>query len=230
MNADVPPVNSSDGVDGRLAALERENQRLRSRLEPLLGPDDPSFNPRAFHRALTRYLLLVTLPVALLLPLASVLGVRYTTAFPRIPVGPTVLVDVGGLQSGTPGLGRGIVAFGGLSIGVIAFGGCAIGVLAVGGGALGVLAVGGGAVGLIAVGGGAAGYVALGGGAYGKYALGSQGAGRFVFSLKRRDKEAVEFFCRYLPGLKKCLTGPMPVVPVEANNASRAFNDPQRRS
>jgi len=210
------PSPDVDALRQRVSELERQNLRLRQRTEQVFGADDPDFDPRTFQRVLSRYMMMLSLPMGVLFPLLAVAVVFGTGVLrQRIPVGPTVLFDFAGMQSGMPGLGLGIIAFGGAALGVIAVGGFAVGLIAIGGGAIGVVAIGGGAVGLIAFGGGAVGWIAVGGGAAGRYALGGQGAGKYVFSLKRRDKEAVAFFCRYLPALKKAITGPMPVVPVD---------------
>ncbi|MGB7161469.1 MAG: hypothetical protein WBD40_25645, partial [Tepidisphaeraceae bacterium] len=63
------------------------------------------------------------------------------------------------------------------------------------------------AVGFIAVGGGATGYYAMGQKAYGKYRLG----------LNRQDQEAIDFFVRYVPGLRRAVTNPMPVILLDQN-------------
>lgn len=102
-----------------------------------------------------------------------------------------------------PGITAGIIAIGGAAVGVIAVGGFAVGVIAVGGSAVGLIAFGGGAIGVIAVGGGAVGYYSLGAGAVGRYVLAYAGLGRYLFTLNRRDREAVELFCRWLPRLGK---------------------------
>jgi|GEM_PF-429518 len=95
------------------------------------------------------------------------------------------------------GLARGVIAIGGLAIGVIALGGCALSLLlAVGGFAVGALAFGGAAIGGIAVGGCAIGFVAAGQVAIGYYAYGDVAIG--VHTMK-----AVEFFGRFIPGLKQ---------------------------
>ncbi len=101
-----------------------------------------------------------------------------------------------------PRITAGIIAIGGAAFGVIAVGGGAIGVIAIGGGAVGVIAFGGGAIGLIAAGGGAVGYFALGAGGIGRYVLAYGGLGQYLFTLKRRDPEAVDLFCRFLQRLR----------------------------
>ncbi len=51
--------------------------------------------------------------------------------------------------------------------------------------------------------GGAAGYIALGAGGIGRYVLAFGGQGRYLFTQDRRDREAVELFCRWLPRLRE---------------------------
>lgn len=201
------------GLRGQLAWLQEENARLRRRLSEFGLVDSPSFNPIAFQRGMRYYSSMILAPMLLLtlLPMILLTGV---VSIPRLMIGPVPLIDPGG-YFGIPGIGLGIVAFGGLSIGVIAIGGMACGVVAIGGGTVGLVAIGGGAIGLIAVGGGAAGYIAMGGGALGKFVLAGQGAGPFVFSLKRQDARAVEFWTHWLPRMREALTNPMPVIPVD---------------
>jgi hypothetical protein len=74
--------------------------------------------------------------------------------------------------------------------------------------------VGGGSVGVIAVGGGAVGYIALGGGACGYLAMAQRAAGKYVLAFNRQDPEAVEFFKRWVPGVGRAVTNPMPVIPM----------------
>jgi hypothetical protein len=106
----------------------------------------------------------------------------------------------------------GVICFGPLAVGVISVGGIGvisfggIGIVSFGGVALGGIALGGGACGLIAVGGAALGYVAVGGGARGVYVLAGAGKGRYVFDRRRQDPKAVEFFCKYVPRLRKAFT------------------------
>ncbi|MEE8171024.1 MAG: hypothetical protein V3T70_10795, partial [Phycisphaerae bacterium] len=120
-----------------------------------------------------------------------------------------------GPGNGPFGVALGLFAAGGMAVGGLAFGGGAIGVIAVGGGALGLVAFGGGAVGLLALGGGAFGVIAIGGGAAGWYVLAGDGWGKYVLSRRRQDPEAVAFFTRYVPRLKRAFKGPMPVIPVD---------------
>lgn len=209
-----------DALRRKIDVLESENARLKRRVESLFGPDNPNFDPQAFMKAMRRYMGMSWIPFALAMPLL-VLATSGKIAVPRIPVGPTVLIDPGGVYSGHPGVGVGIIAGGGLAFGVIAVGGLAIGVLAIGGGAVGVFAFGGGAMGLVALGGGAFGLIAMGGGGCGRYVLAGNGAGTFVFSLKRQDRAAIEFFTRYLPRFRNAITNPMPVIPVQSFDEMR---------
>jgi hypothetical protein len=202
----------------RLELLEADNQRLREKLEPVLGPDNPCFDPRLFQRLLQRYLMVLMIPVyilpalTVLLPLAS----KSKLGLPRMDILGVRLLDFGGAGTRHPGIGIGIVALGGVSVGVIGIGGVGTGIFAFGGGAVGVVAMGGGSLGLIAIGGGSVGLIAVGGGACGRYALGQRGAGKYVLALNRQDDEAIEFFCRYMPRLRNAVTRPMPVIPPAA--------------
>jgi len=107
------------------------------------------------------------------------------------------IIAIGDIATGVlaiGGLARGGIAVGGLAIGVIALGGCALSVLlAIGGFAIGGIALGGGAVGIVACGGLAIGYYACGGGAFGVHAI----------NATFQSPEAVEFFGRFIPALKK---------------------------
>jgi hypothetical protein len=133
---------------------------------------------------------------------------------PNMFFGPVPLFDIAGSGSGVPGMGLGIIALGGASLGVVAIGGFAVGIIAIGGGAVGLIAFGGGSVGLIAIGGGAVGYIAIGGSSVAKYALGQRGYGQYVLALNRQDPEAIEFFVRYFPFLRRAVTTAMPVIPL----------------
>jgi hypothetical protein len=197
----------------RIEQLERDNERLRERIDPNLGPDNPNFHPREFLAALRRAVALVTVPPWVLFG-AAVL-VALVLHMPRWRIGPIPVLDIGGMTSGMYGQGFGIISCGGVAFGGIVFGGAAIGLIAVGGAAVGVVAIGGGAVGVIAVGGGAFGYIALGGNAVGYYAMGQKAAGKYALGLNRQDQEAVDFFVRYVPGLRRAVTNPMPVIPLE---------------
>jgi hypothetical protein len=210
-----PKQDELEALRLRVELLERDNQRLREKLDPFLGPDNPCFDPRVFARALQRYIVMAMIPLwvlGLLLPLAMLPNMPFRSMFSGVRVGPLPLLDLAGSGSGIPGIGLGIIAFGGFSFGAVAVGGGAIGLIALGGGAAGVIAVGGGSVGLIALGGGAVGYIALGGSACGYYALGQRAYGKFAFGMNRQDPEAVEFFVRYLPRLRNAVTAPMPVI------------------
>jgi hypothetical protein len=198
----------------RVERLERENQRLRERLEPVLGPDNPCVDREAFSRAIMQLRVCFSLPFCLffLLPLARYSAVL--SPITSIQIGPVRLLDIGGIGTWHPGFGLGVVAIGGVTVGLVAVGGLAVGVLAVGGGSIGLVACGGGSIGLIAVGGGACGYIAIGGGAWGYYALGQKARGRYVLSLTRQDQEAIDLFVRWVPGLRSAVTQPMPVIPL----------------
>jgi hypothetical protein len=198
----------------RVDLLERDNQRLREKMEPVLGPDNPNFDPRKFMKALQRVILITTLPIYLV-PLLVIPATMMKISPPALPrIGPLPLVDFAGIGTRHPGLGFGILAFGGAAFGLVAVGGFGVGVIALGGGAIGVVAIGGGSVGLIAIGGGAVGYVAVGGGACGVYAIGQKAYGKHVLAMNRQDPEAIEFFKRWIPGLRDAVTSPMPVIPV----------------
>jgi len=116
---------------------------------------------------------------------------------------PLVAIGVAPVGMFTVGpLAVGLISFGG--VGVISFAG--VGLVSFGGAGVGVLAMGGAVCGLIAVGGAAVGYVAAGGAALGVYVLAGSGKGRYVFDRRRQDPEAVVFFCKYVPRLKRAFT------------------------
>src|SRR5689334_10971175 len=159
----------------RVEALERENDRLRQQLEPLVGPFppyNPNFHPVEFMRALRRTMLLLMLPVQLLAPVIVLGAVFAHKVIGPMHVGPLPVVDFGGAGTRHPGIGMGIVAVGGVAFGVVSVGGLGTGAIAFGGGSIGLVAIGGGSVGVFAFGGGAVGFIAVGGGAVGYYALG----------------------------------------------------------
>jgi hypothetical protein len=218
MSSDQGPSAEITELRQRLDLLERQNQRLRERIEPLAGPDNPCFDQRRFLRILNRTMAMLMAPVWLatfaLLPLGTILH----RVLPPITIGGLPLVDVAGIGTRHPGLGIGVLGVGGIGIGLIGIGGLGVGVIAAGGGAIGVIALGGGSIGLIAFGGGAIGLIAVGGGACGKYVFAQRGWGKFVFAINRQDDEAVEFFCRYLPSLRSAVTQPMPVIFVPKND------------
>ena len=197
----------------RMDQLERENQRLQEKLEPMFGPDNPCFDARRFMRVMQRTMLILMLPMvvpAALLP--AMVSLR--AYLPHWYLGPVPVIDVAGSGSGIPGVGLGIIAVGGASAGVIACGGMAIGIVAIGGGACGIIAMGGGAFGFIALGGGACGYIAIGGVAIGRYALGQRAYGKSCLGLNRQDPQAIEFFVPLVPGLRAAVTTAMPVLPI----------------
>src|SRR5438552_18122489 len=57
----------------RLDLLERENQRLRERIEPFAGPDNPCFDPGKFQHAFQRIMLRFMLPTFILPTLVPLL-------------------------------------------------------------------------------------------------------------------------------------------------------------
>jgi hypothetical protein len=109
-------------------------------------------------------------------------------------------------ETGKPVVAKGVVAIGRLAAGVVAIGQASLGIIAIGQLALGILfgfgqgATGVAAVGQIAVGmtfgAGqvAAGLTAIGQVGVGRYVLGQIGFGDYVWSTKRADPEAVEYF------------------------------------
>ena len=106
---------------------------------------------------------------------------------------------------GVLGIGRfatGIIAIGHVSFGLVAIGQLGLGLLlGLGQGATGLFAIGQLAGGfLFGLGQFATGEVAIGQLAYGKYVLAQMGYGDFVWSLKRRDPAAVEYFKSFLRG------------------------------
>jgi hypothetical protein len=105
---------------------------------------------------------------------------------------------------------RGVIAIGRLAVGIIALGQAAVGPIAIGQLALGLLlglgqaATGFGAVGQAVLGAGyglgqlAVGHVVVAQLGYGEYVLAQAGAGTHVWSVTRRDPQALAFF-RSLP-------------------------------
>ncbi|MGE5611127.1 MAG: hypothetical protein ACM359_17890 [Bacillota bacterium] len=219
-----------DSLIQRIEDLERDNERLRRKVEPILGPDVPWMDTPAFLRAIRQTVLVCMVPVYVALPVILLGGLVLSRVAPNVRIGPVPLMDYGGQGSRHPGLGIGVIAFGGGAVGgiaagggalgVIAVGGMAVGLIAFGGGAIGAIAVGGGSVGLIAIGGGAVGYIAIGDSAVGWYALGRSARGRYALGLNRQDLEAVAFFRQLVPGLRKAVTMPMPVVPLDKSRRS----------
>ena len=199
-----------DALLHRVELLEQENARLRQKLEPLLGPDNPNFQPHVFMKVLQRTILLAMIPVWLGVAAMLVIGTRPGIKMTRVADIP--LFSFGNNGGKATGIGAGIISFGGLSVGAISFGGFSVGLLAFGGCAVGLVAVGGGAFGVIAIGGGAVGVVAVGGGATGYFALGQKAHGRYALGMNRQDQEAIDFFRPYIPGLRRALTNPMPVI------------------
>ena len=207
------PTNpsDSDAILRRLEQLERDNARLREKIEPVLGPDNPNFKPQVFLKVLNRTVLVAMIP--LWLGLGSMFFVNYVTpAIKTATVGGIPLFSFAGQGGKVRGIGIGLISYGGVAVGAVALGGVGVGLLAFGGCAFGVVAVGGGAFGLIAVGGGAFGIVAVGGGATGYFALGQKARGKYALGLNRQDQEAIDFFVKYVPGLRRAVTNPMPVI------------------
>ncbi len=51
-----------------------------------------------------------------------------------------------------------------------------------------------------------------GGGATGYFAMGQKAHGKYALGLNRQGQEAIDFFRRYVPGLRNAMTNPMPVI------------------
>jgi hypothetical protein len=215
------PESQHDDLARRLDMLERENDRLRRQVEHLVGPDNPCFDRSAFQRAMRFYMMVLLLPLYLLF-VPAVLAGTMPQLFSKMPmIGSVPILSFAGLGSHHPGIGLGLLAFGGLGVGVVGVGGMGVGIIALGGGAVGLLALGGGSLGVIAIGGGAVGYIAIGGGAVGRYVLAAQsGHGKAVFSARRQDPEAVAFFVRWMPRLKAAVTTPLPVILLDGEEKS----------
>jgi hypothetical protein len=103
------------------------------------------------------------------------------------------------IARGVIGVGRlatGIVAIGQASFGLVAIGQAALGLLlGLGQGSTGLLAIGQIALGLyFGLGQFATGWIAIGMFAYGKYVLAMEGYGDYIWSMKRKDPQAIEFF------------------------------------
>jgi hypothetical protein len=199
----------------QVEGLTREVDLLRGQLSPESANVSPTFNPMAFQREFQYYMRWMGLIMPFFFLIAFTPLLMRATGWRPNRLGPLMLFDFAGMYGGgMPGIGLAWISFGGLSAGLIAVGGMAFGGIAIGGGAVGILAIGGSAVGIFAWGGCAVGIVAVGGGAVGYYALASKAVGKYVFSLRRQDEPAVEFFTRYLPRLRKAITRPLPVVPI----------------
>ena len=142
-------------------------------------------------------------------------GVRYRSkmtlwGLPLVSIATGPDLEAGELR----GHAKGIIAIGDIATGFLAIGGCAIGGIALGGFALGGVsfggcalalfgAMGGLAVGAVAIGGMAVGGIAAGGMAMGYYACGGHAIGIHVVGPMFQSPEAIEFFGRFIPGLKK---------------------------
>jgi hypothetical protein len=199
----------------RLDLLEEENQRLKEKLEPMFGPDNPAFNPVKFQRALAKPVGLGVVAIYLIGGMIAAGAVMAKKTLTPTYVLGLPLIDLAGAGTRHPGVGIGVIGVGGAGIGIVGIGGLGVGIIGMGGGAIGLIAVGGGSLGLIAFGGGACGIVAVGGGACGYYALGQRARGKYILALNRQDDEAIELFCRWFPGLRDAVTRPMPVIPMQ---------------
>jgi len=101
-------------------------------------------------------------------------------------------------------LAMGVLAFGQASLGVIALGQAGIGILALAQAGLGIFAIGQLAVALrFALGQLAIGYIAVGQFGYGHYVLAQIGFGGYVWSPKRADPVAVEYFRLFFQEVKE---------------------------
>ena len=103
------------------------------------------------------------------------------------------------VAKGIIGIGRlatGIIAIGQVSFGLIAIGQLGLGLLlGLGQGTTGLYAIGQLALGFyFGLGQFATGWIAIGMFAYGKYVLAMEGYGDYMWSMKRKDPVAVEFF------------------------------------
>lgn len=146
----------------------------------------------------------------------NIMALRWTTSATFLGM-PLVAVAIGpdleknelrGHARGLIAIGdiaTGVLALGGLARGVVALGGLSLGVIAMGGLSSGIFTFGGLAIGVVAVGGCALGYVAVGGFAVGIYAIGGVAIGKYVIGPLSKDPEAVEFFARYLPWIRRLL-------------------------
>ena len=214
-----------DALLRRLEHLEWENARLREKLEPLIGADNPNFKPDEFMKVLRRTLLIAMIPVwlgVLSMPAIDYLAPKWKVA----RIGGIPVFSMAGKGGKVSGVGAGIVSFGGVSVGAVAVGGVGIGLIAVGGCAVGVVAIGGASVGVIAVGGGSFGFIAVGGGATGYFAMGQKARGKYVLAFNRQDEQAIAFFRRYVPGLSRALTNPMPVILLDKPNTTTEVRVP----
>src|SRR5437762_2996255 len=94
---DDPTQQELEQMRQRLDLLERDNQRLRERLEPLTGPDNPCFDPVGFQRAFQRITLQLLLPLLLLPVLGPLLMIPKISGYlPHMRFGPVPLVDLAG--------------------------------------------------------------------------------------------------------------------------------------
>jgi hypothetical protein len=203
--------NNESHLQERLRHLEEDNAQLRERLSTV-HPElaNPNFDPLAFRIAYRRLFLRVVVPLIVILHIVFIAGFGLLMGsmenYEPAMIGSIPIVDLGGMGTSHPGVGFGLIAFGGFAFGLIAMGGGAVGIIALGGGAVGLFACGGGSLGLIACGGGSIGYIAFGGSAVGRYALGERAFGKAAFGMNRQDPEAVAFFGRFFAPLKSAIT------------------------
>src|SRR5687768_10035417 len=118
MPADVSP-DELTRLRRRVEILEAENQNLREQVEQIqplaAGPPNPCFSPREFQKRYQRVMLWTLVPVYLLSGLFVLLPMRQVQRYvPRVRVLGLPLIDVAGIGTRHPGIGVGIVAFGGV--------------------------------------------------------------------------------------------------------------------
>jgi hypothetical protein len=185
--------DDTDAVLRRLELLERENARLREKIEPVFGPDNPNFKPQVFLKAVNRVVLVAMLLMGL--GIGSMFFVNYVTpGIKMATVGGIPVFSFAGQGGKVRGIGMGLISYGGASVGVLAVGGGAFGIVACGGCAIGVVAIGGAAFGFIAIGGGAVGFIAIGGGATGYYEIGQMAHGKYDIWLYLKYDVELELF------------------------------------
>lgn len=220
-----PPPNNPEPLQQRLAELERENAQLRADVQdmnrfggagrsvvPPRSPDAPFFRPLLFQRKLGYLLIKLLIPMFFANFLPVIIQLPALRGLRQLYWNGMHVFDFAGIGTWHPGIGIGLICFGGLSLGLLSIGGLGVGVLAFGGGSFGVIAIGGGSIGIVAIGGGACGYIAIGGGAVGYYALAQRGLGKYVFATNRQDGPAIDLFTRWFPSLRESLQSPMPVI------------------
>src|SRR3954462_6922357 len=111
---DSPAVRQSDQINElrrRLDLLEDENQRLREKLEPLLGgPENPCFDSRKFQRLHQRVLMSLMLPIYLVPLIAIIPATGVRNWIPPMSVAGVPLFDFAGIGTRHPGIGFGVVS------------------------------------------------------------------------------------------------------------------------